>query len=329
MSQYNETEKVFRPVKTTEDKINGLQTIDGYVYFTTDSKKIYLGSNGNKIPLCEAKGFFYGTKNIEYDNNGSTPDPNVDFYFSFTNSSISEIEGKDTPEKDDLILNVDGCFYRVGSLTDEEEYMVIHTTRLTLQGTGTGGSGGGGSATNTFVVTQVAKTCYFSTKATEALIGFKGSSSDSDNYIEYVAWGFAANETELGENYTEEFNNLTVPMQKVYNIDLVKYLSKFDPYNATAITVIIRDKQGVQRSLVYKIYSVELSLTKDSPDLLALTNDSDLTFTCNLSQASLSQKKITYQFFTAGNEVPVYETYSNLQDNDNGEMSITFGEDIR
>jgi hypothetical protein len=49
---------------------------------------------------------------------------------------------------DDLILNIDGCFYRVTGIEDEE---IIRTERLTLQGTGTGGgggSGGGGTAAN-------------------------------------------------------------------------------------------------------------------------------------------------------------------------------------
>ena len=52
-------------------------------------------------------------KEIEYDNSGITPDPNVTFY-------LEEIEGNEIPEVDNLILNIDGCFYRVKSVSDEE-----------------------------------------------------------------------------------------------------------------------------------------------------------------------------------------------------------------
>ena len=33
---------VFRPVKTTEKALKQREAIEGFVYFTTDSKKIYL-----------------------------------------------------------------------------------------------------------------------------------------------------------------------------------------------------------------------------------------------------------------------------------------------
>jgi hypothetical protein len=72
--------------------------------------------------MCAAKGFYYGKKDIEYDNSGNEPDPNVLF-------SIDEIEGDKLPEVDDLILNKDGCFYRVKEILDEN---TAQTTRLTL-----------------------------------------------------------------------------------------------------------------------------------------------------------------------------------------------------
>ena len=87
---------------------------DGHIYFTTDTKKIFLGKNREAIQMCGATGFFYGTKYIPEDNSGNKPDPNVTFYFT-------EIEGKDIPQVDDLILNEDGCFYRVKSVDKSVE----------------------------------------------------------------------------------------------------------------------------------------------------------------------------------------------------------------
>jgi hypothetical protein len=46
--------------------------------------------------------------------------------------------------QNDLILNSDGCFYRVESVSEES----IATVRLTLQGTG-GGGGGSSSGSST------------------------------------------------------------------------------------------------------------------------------------------------------------------------------------
>jgi len=98
-----------------------MEATEGYLYFVTDKKKIYLGKNGKKIPMCATSGFFYGTKEIQYDNSGNEPDPEVTF-------TKAEIEGEDYPEVDDLILNIDGCFYRVKSIDEN----AINTIRLTL-----------------------------------------------------------------------------------------------------------------------------------------------------------------------------------------------------
>jgi hypothetical protein len=121
-SAYNETTYPFRPVKCTEEDIqNKIAPVDNFLYFTTDTKKIFFGQQGKFLPMCASTGFFYGLKDIAYDNSGVTPDPNVDFY-------LVEIEGDELPEIDDLILNMDGCFYRVTDVVDE----VISTKRLTL-----------------------------------------------------------------------------------------------------------------------------------------------------------------------------------------------------
>ena len=75
MSNYNETEQVFRPVKCTEDKLNSLETRNGYLYFTTDTKKVFLGSDNKKIQMCESKGFYYGKKAInEFGRRGNVWD---------------------------------------------------------------------------------------------------------------------------------------------------------------------------------------------------------------------------------------------------------------
>jgi hypothetical protein len=51
----------FRPVKTTEERLKSLVAVNGYIYFTTDTKKIYLGgSDGKFTPMGGNSGIYYG-----------------------------------------------------------------------------------------------------------------------------------------------------------------------------------------------------------------------------------------------------------------------------
>ena len=94
----------------------------------------------------------------------------------------AEIEGEDYPEVDDLILNIDGCFYRVKRVEED----IIETTRLTLQGTGVGGggSGGGSSSGGEFRITLSGSTKVYASEATTMPVGFTAFySGTDDNYI--------------------------------------------------------------------------------------------------------------------------------------------------
>jgi hypothetical protein len=54
----------FVPVKGTEEKIKQLSPTEGYLYFATDTKKIFIDDNNKKLSLCDNTGLFYGTKEI-------------------------------------------------------------------------------------------------------------------------------------------------------------------------------------------------------------------------------------------------------------------------
>ena len=68
MAETNITKVPFRPVFCNEQVIKKKQAepLNGHVYFTTDTKKIFLGQNGNFLPMCSSSGFFYGIKDILY-----------------------------------------------------------------------------------------------------------------------------------------------------------------------------------------------------------------------------------------------------------------------
>jgi hypothetical protein len=124
----------FRPVRGKDEAIKNSSTVEGYVYYATDSRKTYLGTaSGEKILMGYDTGIFYGKKDIPKNDSGGQQDPIV--FFNLT----KDIEGNRLPQTNDLILNTDGCFYRVETVISAVD---VKTKRLTLQGTGGGGGTG-------------------------------------------------------------------------------------------------------------------------------------------------------------------------------------------
>ena len=67
----NKNECRFNPVQCTWDKFETLTAQEGFVYFVTDKKKLFLGKNKEMIPMCASSGIFYGKKPVEYENSGN------------------------------------------------------------------------------------------------------------------------------------------------------------------------------------------------------------------------------------------------------------------
>ena len=128
----------FRPVQGPEEKIKAYPQSDGYFYVATDTGRVYLDTaTENKMPIgSSGVQVIYGTDNnveIEYD-----ADENPIAYLillsklSITNCHV-----------DDLILNLDGCFYRIlGFALNENREECARCEKLTVAGTGSGGEGG-------------------------------------------------------------------------------------------------------------------------------------------------------------------------------------------
>jgi hypothetical protein len=113
---------LFQPVRTTEEKIKNIPRQDGYVYFTSDSGKIYMDTDSKRINLgATGAAIYYGdASNLTADNNDYY---NIDSYL---------VNG--TPKTGDLILNSDGGFYKV----ERVENSVYICTLLSISGTGGG-----------------------------------------------------------------------------------------------------------------------------------------------------------------------------------------------
>lgn len=125
----------FVPVVGTEQQIKAEKQTDGQVYFATDTHKIYLDTEkDNKLPMGGAgnSGIYYGTKEL-------TDEEKELEEIQFT--LLNDIEGEELPSQDDLVLNADGCFYRV--IFVDIKNKIVTGSRLTVAGSG----GGGGAPT--------------------------------------------------------------------------------------------------------------------------------------------------------------------------------------
>lgn len=312
MSLSNDNGKVrFNPVQCTEEMLNQLAPTPGYLYLTTDTKKIYLGTNEQKIPMCASSGFFYGTKEIEYDDSGIAPDPNVKFFFE-------EIEGDEIPEVDDLILNVDGCFYRIKAVSvDTQE---IDTTRLTLQGTGGGGGGGGGGGSASFsiaIMGGVAKV--YSSAETAMNVAFKGYYNGvEENRISQVSFTLK-NADEPFYTHVEE-----MAFNQEQNIDLIAFKNLFTA-NRTTVTIKVYDLYGNERSTNFTVQVVDLSLTAVEDSLFS-TLETSYQYSCKLAGATsgVSNKKIIYYFYNEKDlNTVVYQQERELAVADQGALQTT------
>jgi hypothetical protein len=132
----------FSPVAGPEKLVLAQEKKTGHFYVSTDTGKIYIDTDEkNKLPVGGQINLFYGTMEL------TSPPADGQVEFSFSADDIVDMapEGLDAsrPGVDDLILNSDGCFYRVTEVYDSNDPLTFNTERLTLAGTGGSVSGGG------------------------------------------------------------------------------------------------------------------------------------------------------------------------------------------
>ena len=130
-------------VQGKESTIMSQQYREGFLYFATDTKRIFMDAKGNsKMPMGGNSGIFYGQMTLQ-----DTPDDNQkEFTFTLSDLEVNnDTETLTIPNIDDLILNIpDGCFYRVSEIDGEGEDASILTNKLTIAGSGGGGGSGDG-----------------------------------------------------------------------------------------------------------------------------------------------------------------------------------------
>lgn len=296
----------FQPVRLTEGQLNDIRngnhsSINGSMFMTTDTQKIYMGiENGQILPMSGNIDIFYANKEIEYPDDGNKPNPEVVFSLGET-SDESEIYSNRLPVVDDLILNIDGCFYKVIEILDETSVL---TNRITLQGTGTGGGGGGGSDVGgSFTIARVGNQAkYYSSSDEEIMVGFIARSNDIGNYVSMVEGSFNKDFSDIF--YIEE--NLTHPLEQLYEFDLISQ-KKYFGNNSKRVYIRVTDKYGVQRSTYYDIVIATLTIQTTVAPMIQV-KETKLQFNCSLEgNAGITNRIIEYKFFNEqGVEIPEY-----------------------
>ena len=195
-----ESDSVFRPVRCSEADIDpetGKPSVNGFLYFTTDTKKIYLGvAGGQYLMMGGSSGVYYGTRQLTDDEKYGDQ-----VFFSFT---PEEIDGGIVPATDDLILNIpDGGFYRVLEVSNTD----IQTQRLVIAGGGGGsGSGPGGITNEGSLVVNFVTPQYSSTVSNqEYYIEFDIVAKDSAG--DFIAEEGLATWKINGKQYTQKVRN--------------------------------------------------------------------------------------------------------------------------
>lgn len=265
MSDYTLTNNPFRPVKCKERDMVGKTPVEGYVYFTTDTKKIYCASGGEFLPMGGNSGVYYGNRTFAEDeiNTGET-----DFIFD----ADTDIEGDQIPNLDDLILNIpDGGFYRVIDVYDTQ----VTGRRLAVSGSGEGGGGGGGGTTSSkpLITPLVLGTQYFVLSDTDNMkIQYSCSSQvdDGRNYIATVRYIFGNQDSEENVNYK---------FGETITFDASKYVNNFSTSNRNTLQVEVTDAYGNKsQKQTFYFYLVELTLESDASPIAKVNKSAAETY---------------------------------------------------
>jgi hypothetical protein len=103
----------FIPIVAPESKISNKDIQNGCLYFATDTGKMYLDTSNQRISVGGSGG---GGASIYY---GNVKDPAYDKItdeYTFPKESV----GNAILKVGDLILNVDGGFYKVKNIADKD-----------------------------------------------------------------------------------------------------------------------------------------------------------------------------------------------------------------
>lgn len=260
-------------VQCTSNYIKDLESqsavVDGNLYFVLDTKQILLGKPENElVPMGKSTGVIFGNKE-KTDLNNATQ---VEIF------ALGDLEPKyqdSYPQVDDLIFNVDGCLYRVESISG----LQIRTKRLTVAGTGGGGgtSSGGGGYGDSSIEFKLVDTLYDYT-----------ISADEDVYINYI-FTDVRNGNQTGDGYIEFVVN-DIAQRKIATkqsteadpvLSMAIPKSALIPNYANKVVVKCYNKAGAyipSDEIQIKVIDLKFTPANNTSDRIFITDDNFINF---------------------------------------------------
>ena len=217
---------------------------DGRLSFATDSKKIYLDCDytdphNNKY---QDRISFGGNSGIYYGNRTFTTEEieENDYSFNFPDDFDNSDE---IPSVDDIIINTDGCFYRVLEI-DENNYITVN--KLTVAG------GGGGGSSSGIIVARDPDQSYNIIAANNSIpIGFKVTDTLEDTHIDV--------EVTINDVYAGTFRD--VIQNEFSTIELKSYKTFFTKNENNTIKLRFVNEYDHAAQLIYRnIKLIDLDL---------------------------------------------------------------------
>ena len=259
----------FNPVRGTEAQIEKNAITNGFLYFATDSGKIYLDTETERIVAggSGAAVLYASAKDIKEDL--------TDFsYILYASTDLDD--DSVAPKRDDLIINSDGRFFKVLSYNKETD--IIKCSLIAVSGTGGDSSGGntpGGDVTGSYVTLKSIGT------APNAQVYIYGQSQT----VEFLTT--ATDDAIINITYTiTSATDATQTQSFTYTVDNGKSHvfdigSKLYRGINTLMVTAIGSNSGSQTLRYQSINSIALALhPSDNFNPLGYAYNSDLAFYC-------------------------------------------------
>lgn len=311
----------------SQEAIDNLEIQDGRLYFSTDTKSIYLDCDytdprnntfAERIKFGGSTGIFYVNKKLSEEESAAGK------CIFFLETDFVGKNNDELPEIDDLILNLeDGSFYRV--LSRNTIFNSVEAKRLTISGSG--GTGGGGSGTGAFVQYEYKfPSVIYGTKETKDLpIEFTCSSTNEGAEVEVELY--------INNKYITTFDSTKISITDVNTINLADYLEHFNINSPTQFYLNFMDiKYGIETKglnrnvLIYNMYLV------NGKSGLTPPTSSNYDFVCypwggllsavGQQNYSLQDRAVYWELRKTG-EISVVKKGSVLTNADRGSMSVT------
>lgn len=262
----------FRPVVGTEQQIVAAEKHPGWVYFASDTGKIFFDTDmDNRVSMGgSGVSLFYGTaKSVEKDVEGYYP------------IGFDEIDSEETPKENDLILNQNGAFFKIVKIESGKyicQMLAISGTGGGGQGTGSGPSGGSAITLDVKGISSYSNWIFGQSREVETVVTDDKDNTVAINYI-------VQNRSNIGISSTKNYGPFVVKPGTKHKFDLGKIMLE----GLNSVTVVATgDNGGTAEKTYSSLSTVIMGLNKSDFTNLQVFRG-DIPFTCIPVGAGISK----------------------------------------